>query len=149
MMTVGFGRRPCICLLDRRGTESILGDWSGENVVKVTQWLSHILSPPFIFISFSPHRSLSLSLSAITLSSFFRISPSPPPIFFFRFLLFSVWAPDSLSLLILPLWHNSLSFRHVSKCRGSGGDCDWLFAADHNHRAPHCAHYLSCAKEEG
>lgn len=128
MMKVGFGVRPCICLRDRRGTESILGDWSGENVVKVIQWLSHTPSPLLPF----------LALSAVTLSLF-------RPIFF---LSISVWAPDSLSLLILLLWHRSFYFRHVSQCRASGGNRDWKFTDARNHCAPHRAHCFCHAEEE-
>lgn len=57
MMAVGFGLRPCICLLDRSGTESLLGDWSAENVFKVIQWLSHTHA---LFLYFHFSRSLLL-----------------------------------------------------------------------------------------
>lgn len=85
MMTVDFGLLPCIRLPDRRKTESLLRDWSLENMAKVIQRLSHALSPPIIF----------LSLPAIRLS-FFTLG--------LCILLSSVWTPNSLSLLILPLW---------------------------------------------
>lgn len=85
MMTVGFGLHPCIRLPDRRKTERILWDWSLENVVKVIQWLSPTHSPPNVFLSVLAMR-LSFFTSGLCV------------------LLSSVWTPDPLSLLILPLW---------------------------------------------
>lgn len=96
MMTVGFGLHPCICLPDRRKTESILRDWSLENVVKVILWLSHTPPPPILF----------LSVPAIGLSFFTSC---------LCFLHSSVWTRDPLSLLILLLCCHSFQFQeHVS-----------------------------------
>lgn len=95
MMTVGFGLHPCICLPDSGKTESIPRDWSLENVGKVIRWLSHTRSPPIIFLSV-----LAMRLSFFTSG--------------WCVLLSSVWTPDPLSLLILPLWCHSFPFQgHV------------------------------------
>lgn len=95
MMTVGFGLHPCICLPDRRKTESILRDWSLENAVKVIQWLSHTHFRAIMFLSVLATR-LSFFTSGL------------------RVLLSSVCTPDPLSLLILPLWCHFFHFQgHV------------------------------------
>lgn len=100
-----------ICLHDRRGTESILGDWSAENAVKVIQWTSP--THPFIFTCFLTP----LFLCNYFIIPFFRIFTSSCLIFFFASSCLSE-PPDSLSLLILPPVTPFLLFQTYASAEG-------------------------------